>query len=50
MKKEIIKIKVDQTKLPNEMHFEVQRRTRANVFKPKKGKGSFKRSKKVEKY
>ena len=48
MKKEIIKIKVDQTKLPNEMHFEVQRRTRANVFKPKKGKGSFKRNKKVE--
>ena len=50
MKKEIIKIKVNQTKLPNEMHFEVQRRTRANVFKPKKGKGSFKRSKKVEEY
>ena len=48
MKKEVIKIKIDQTKLPNEMHFEVQRRTRANVFKPKKGKGSFKRNKKVE--
>ncbi len=48
MKKEVIKIKVDQTKLPNEMHFEVQKTTRANVFKPKKGKGSFKRNKKVE--
>ena len=48
MKKEVIKIKIDQTKLPNKMHLEVQQRTRANVFKPKKGKGSFKRNKKVE--
>lgn len=32
----------------NEMHFEVQRKTRANVFKPKKGKGSFKRVKRVD--
>ena len=33
MKKETIHIKVDQTKLRNEMHFDVQRRTRANVFR-----------------
>lgn len=36
MKKETIKIKVDQTKLPNKMHFEVQRTTRANVFRNRK--------------
>ena len=48
MKKEIIKVKVDQTKLPNKMHLEVQKTTRANVYKTKKGKGSFKRVKKVE--
>lgn len=33
MKKETIKIKVDQTKLPNKMHFDVQRKTHANVFR-----------------
>lgn len=27
----------------NEMHFDVQRKTRAHVFKAKKGKGSFRR-------
>ena len=48
MKKVTIKVKVDQTKLPNKMHFEVQKTTRAKIFKPKKGKGSFKRNKKVE--
>ncbi len=47
MKKEIIKIKVDQTKLPNKRHFEVQKTTRATIYKPKKGKGSFRRNKKV---
>lgn len=47
---EHIKIKVDQTKLPNPMHFEVQRKTRAQVFKAKKGKGSFKRYKKIKDY
>lgn len=47
MKKETIKIKVDQTKLPNKLHFEVQKATRATVYKPKKGKGSFKRNKRV---
>ena len=35
MKKEIIHIKVDQTKLRNEFHFNVQRRTRSNVFRDK---------------
>ena len=45
MGKETIHIKVDQTKLPNKAHFEIQKSTRANIFKPKKGKGSFKRSK-----
>ena len=47
-KKMIIKVKVDQTKLPNKMHFEVQKNTRAAVYKAKKGKGSFKRNKKVD--
>lgn len=36
MKKETITVKVDQTKLPNKMHFEVQRTTRANVFRNRK--------------
>ena len=45
--KETIKVKVDQTKLPNKMHFEVQKTTRAAIYKPKKGKGSYKRNKKV---
>ena len=31
-----IKIKVDQTKLPNKMHLEVQKTTRANVFRDRK--------------
>ncbi len=50
MKKMTIKVKVDQTKVPNKMHFEIQKTTRAHIFKPKKGKGSFKRNKKVENY
>lgn len=45
MKKETIKVKIDQTKLPNKLHFEVQKTTRATIYKPKKGKGSFKRIK-----
>lgn len=49
MKKKItIKIKPEDIKVRNELHFDVQRRTRANIFKNKKGKGSFKRNKKVE--
>ena len=43
MKKQVIKVKVDQTKLPNKMHFEVQKTTRAQIYKPKKGKGSYQR-------
>jgi len=30
---EHMKIKVDPTKLPNKLHFEVQRTTRMNVFR-----------------
>lgn len=48
MEKEVIKVKVDQTKLRNEMHFEVQKATRMHIEKPKKGKGSFKRNKRVD--
>ncbi len=48
MKKEVIKVKVNQTKLPNKLHFEVQKNTKAAIYKPKKGKGSFKRNKVVE--
>lgn len=33
MRTEHIKIKVDPTKLRNEMHFDVQRKTRMNVFR-----------------
>lgn len=29
-------------------HFEVQKHTRAHIFKTKKGKGSFKRNKRIE--
>ena len=47
-KKVVLKVKVDQTKLPNKLHFEVQKTTRATIYKPKKGKGSFKRNKKVD--
>ena len=48
MKKQTIRVKVDQTKLPNKLHFDVQKTTRAHIFKPKKGKGSFKRNKRVD--
>jgi len=47
-KKITIKIKPEDVKVRNELHFNVQRRTRANIFKNKKGKGSFKRNKRVE--
>lgn len=43
MKKISFKIKVDLLKLPNTMHFEVQKATRAHVFTPKRGKGSYTR-------
>lgn len=48
MKKEVIKVRVNQTKLPNKLHFEVQKNTKASIYKPKKGKGSFKRNKVVK--
>lgn len=48
MKKIVIKIKPEDVNVRNEMHFEVQKRTRAHIYKPKKGKGSFKRNKKVD--
>ena len=48
MAKEVIHIKVDQTKLPNKLHFEVQKNTKAHIYKPKKGKGSYKRNKRID--
>ena len=49
MKKTIlIKIKPEDVKVRNELHFEVQKRTRAHIYRNKKGKGSFKRNKKVD--
>lgn len=38
---ESIKIKGQDKR--NELHFEIQKTSRAQVFKPKKGKGSYKR-------
>lgn len=35
MKKETLHIKIDQTKLRNELHFDVQRNTRAVIFRDK---------------
>lgn len=37
-----------EVELRNLDHFEVQKTTRAQLFTPKKGKGSFKRNKKIE--
>ena len=49
MKKKItIKINPEDLCLRNELHFEVQKRTRAHIYRPRKGKGSFKRNKKVD--
>ena len=48
-KKQTIKVKVDQTKLPNKIHFEVQKTTRAHIYKAKKGKGSYQRRSKYVK-
>lgn len=36
-------IKVDLSRIPNKMHFEVQKATRAHVFMPGKGRGSYTR-------
>lgn len=49
MKKKVLKIKTDVWKLPNKMHFETQKNSRAVIFKPKKGKGSYTRKNKIEK-
>lgn len=51
MEKKIhLKIKTDLSKVPNKLHLEIQKRNRMEIFKPRKGKGSFKRNKKVEDY
>lgn len=42
------KTEIKEVSVRNEMHFEVQQRTRSSVFQPKKGKGSFKRNKKFK--
>lgn len=36
-------IKSNPSKLPNKMHFDIQRNTRMQIIKPKKGKGSYNR-------
>ena len=48
MKMKIEHIKINPNTInggrhPNPMHLDAQQRFRANVFKPKKGKGSFNR-------
>lgn len=37
-----------EVELRNLDHFNIQRRTRAHVYHPRKGKGSFRRNKKVD--
>lgn len=51
MKKKAIHIiiKSEDLSLRNEMHFEVQKNTRMNVFRARKGKGSFCRKPKYKK-
>lgn len=46
-KKMVIKIKTDVSKLPNKMHFEVQKTTRAHVFidRKKRSKNGYKKHK-----
>lgn len=39
----MIKLKTEVWKLPNKMHFEIQKKTRAHIFKSRKGKGSYTR-------
>lgn len=45
-----IKIKSEDLSLRNEMHFEVQKNTRMNIFRARKGKGSFVRHQKHRNY
>ncbi len=42
-KKIVIKIKPEDIKVRNELHFNAQLRERAHVFKSKKGRGSYTR-------
>jgi len=54
MKRKIIikdfdgKIKTLESTIRDEDHFRAQQKFRATIVKPKKGKGSFKRNKRVE--
>lgn len=48
MKNVKMKIKVNIWELPNGMHFDIQRTTRASVYKSKKGKGSYTRNSKYQ--
>lgn len=43
MKNSSLTITTNVCELPNKMHFDVQKNTRANIFKSKKGKGSYSR-------
>lgn len=45
-RKEILHIKIDQTKLRDLNHFETQLHNKSITFKPKKGKGSYTRKEK----
>lgn len=45
-KKIKFKIRAEDLHIRNEMHFEVQKNTHAQVFKSKKGKGSYTRKQK----
>ena len=42
------KVLEGETEIRNLDHFEIQKRTRAHIYKPKKGRGSFTRNKKVD--
>jgi len=47
-KKFTIVVKANQTKAANKMHLSAQQTYKAQVYQPKKGKGSYKRNKRVE--
>ena len=42
------KVVEGEVEIRNDLHFEVQKKTRAQIFRPKKGKGSYRRNKKVD--
>lgn len=50
MRNKKLKIKIKLSKIPNGMHFEIQKTSRANVYKPKKGKGSYNRKDKLKEF